>query len=67
MEMSNWFRSYFTHLFVIFVAGPRASSYTDGRNGWLLRLYRHGTARPGHLSRHSVGSGGPDEPCHDGL
>jgi hypothetical protein len=26
---------------------------------------RHGPARPGHLSRHRAGSGGPDKPGHD--
>ncbi len=28
---------------------------------------RHGPARPGHLSPHCAGAGGPDEPGHDGC
>jgi hypothetical protein len=30
-----------------------------------MLVFRHGSAGPGHLSRHSAGTGGPDEPSHD--
>jgi acyl-coenzyme A synthetase/AMP-(fatty) acid ligase len=34
---------------------------------WWSEAHRHGTARPGHLSRHGAEAGGPDKACHDGL
>src|SRR5277367_5345993 len=47
------------------VVGLLAFVMARSHSSWPAHI-RHGTACPGHLSRHGACSGGPDKPCHDG-